>query len=138
MSAESDILQKYKVVAVVGLSPNEDRASFHVASYLKANGYMIVPVNPTAAEILGEKCYPDLEKITCDVEVVDVFRRSSEVLAIVEQAIKVGAKAIWMQEGILNDEAAEVARRAGLTVVMDKCMLKEHQKLRAEGLIGSD
>jgi uncharacterized protein len=133
MSAESEILQKYRVVAVVGLSPNEERASYHVASYLKAHGYMIVPVNPAAAEILGEKCYPELGKVTCEVEVVDVFRRSSEVPAIVDQAIELGAKAVWMQEGIVNEEAAERARRAGLTVVVDKCMLKEHRRLQEEG-----
>ena len=134
MSAESEILEKFHIVAVVGLSPSEERASFHVASYLKAHGFMIVPVNPTAGEILGEKCYPELADVTCGVEVVDVFRRASEVPAIVDQAIKMGAKAVWMQEGIVNEEAAERARSAGLLVVMDKCMLKEHRRLKEEGL----
>lgn len=130
MSTEKEILNTSRVVAVVGLSPNPDRPSYRVASYLKEQGYKIIPVNPTTGEILGEVSYPDLSSIPETVDVVDIFRRSEEVPAIVEDAIKIGAKVVWMQEGIINEEAATRAREAGLLVVMDRCMLKEHQKLR--------
>lgn len=129
MNIEEKILSSSRVVAVVGLSPNPDRPSYMVASYLKGKGYKIIPVNPVVKEILGEPSYPNLSSIPEPVEVVDIFRRSEEVSAIVEEAIKIGAKAIWMQEGIINEEAAARARQAGLLVVMDKCMLKEHQRL---------
>ena len=98
--------------------------------YLKEQGYKIIPVNPQAKEILGEPCYPDLASIAEPVEVVDIFRRAEEVPTIVDEAIRIGAKAVWMQEGVINEEAAAGARQAGLLVVMDKCMLKEHQKIR--------
>ena len=104
--------------------------SFRVAAYLKEQGYKIVPVNPWAKEILGEPCYPDLASVPEPVDVVDVFRRAEEVPPIVEQAIKIGAKAVWMQEGVVNEEAAARAKRAGLLVVMDRCILKEHRKLK--------
>lgn len=133
MNIEEEILNSSRVVAVVGLSPNPDRPSHGVASYLKKQGYRIIPVNPQAREILGEVCYPDLASIPEPVDVVDIFRRSEEVPAIVEEAIKIGAKAIWMQEGVINKEAAVRAKEAGLLVVMDRCMLKEHQKLHKEG-----
>jgi len=129
MSTEQQILNSSRVVAVVGLSPNPDRPSYRVASYLKEHGYRIIPVNPTAEEIMGEVSYPDLASIPEPVDVVDIFRRSEEVPAIVEDAIKIGAKAVWMQEGVINEQAAARARAAGLLVVMDKCMFKEHQKL---------
>lgn len=123
---EKDILNSSKVIAIVGLSPNPNRPSHEVASYLIKQGYKIIPVNPNAREILGERCYPNLSSIPEPVDVVDIFRRSEEVPAIVEEAIKIGAKAIWMQEGIINEEGAARAKEAGLMVVMDRCMLKEH------------
>jgi len=129
MSIEKEILNSSRVVAVVGLSPKPDRPSYRVASYLKRNGYKIIPVNPGAREILGEVCYPDLSTIPEPVDVVDIFRRSEEAPAIVEKAIEIGAKAVWMQEGVINEEAAARAKEAGLLVVMDECMLKEHLKL---------
>ena len=130
MSTEEEILSSSRVVAVVGLSVKPDRPSYNVASYLKKNGYKIIPVNPKGGEILGEVCYPDLSSIPGAVDVVDIFRRSEEVPAIVEEAIKIRAKAVWMQEGVINEQAAARAKAAGLLVVMDKCMLKEHRKLR--------
>ena len=133
MSDEKKILNSSRVVAVVGLSPKPDRPSYQVARYLKENGYKIIPVNPKATEILGEVGYPDLSSVPEPVDVVDIFRRSEEVPAIVEEAIKIGAKAVWMQEGVVNEEAAARAKEAGLLVVMDRCMLKEHRKLRNSG-----
>lgn len=130
MSIEEEILNSRRVVAIVGLSPKPDRPSYRVASYLKEQGYRIIPVNPRAREILGEVCYPDLSSIPEAIDVVDVFRRSKEVLVVVEEAIKIRAKALWMQEGMINEEAAARAREAGLLVVMDKCMFKEHHKLK--------
>jgi len=126
---EEKILKTCQTVAVVGLSPKPNRPSNMVASYLKENGYKIIPVDPRAGEILGEVCYTNLSSIPEPVDVVNVFRRPKEVPAIVEEAIKLGAKAIWMQEGVINHEAATQAMEAGLLVVMDKCMLKEHRKL---------
>jgi len=132
MNPEEKILKTYHTVAVVGLSPKSDRPSFKVASYLKEQGYRVIPVNPQAKEILGEICYPDLASIPQPVEVVDIFRSSEQVPAIVEEAIKVGAKAVWMQEGVINEEAAARAKEAGLLVVMDKCMRKEYLKLKGK------
>ena len=117
-------------MAIVGLSPNPDRPSHRVASYLKEKGYKIIPVNPAVKEVLGEPSYPDLVSIPEPVDVVDIFRRSEEVPAIVEEAIKIGAKAVWMQEGVVNEKAASRAKEAGLLVVMNKCMRKEHKKLQ--------
>ena len=114
---------------MVGLSEKPDRPSYRVASYLKENGYKIIPVNPEAKEILGEICYPYLSSIPEPVDAVDIFRRAEEVPAIVEEAIKIGANAVWMQEGVINEQAATRAKEAGLLVVMDRCMFKEHQKL---------
>ena len=130
MSTEKRILKDYRTIAMVGLSPNPTRPSHIVASYLKENGYKIIPVNPRAGEILGEISYPNLSSIPEQVDVVDIFRRSHEVPAIVQEAITVGAKAVWMQEGVKHAEAAERARKAGLLVVMDRCMFKEHRRLR--------
>jgi uncharacterized protein len=130
MSTESSILKSCHVVAVVGCSANEERASYRVAKYLKEHGYKIIPVNPAINEVLGEKCYPDLISVPESVEVVDIFRKSEDVPSIVEQAVKIGAKAVWMQEGIVNDNAAGQARAANIMVVMDRCMLKEHQHLQ--------
>ena len=123
------ILTESKTIAVVGLSPKEDRPSYRVAYYLKSKGYRIIPVNPNAQEILGEKSYPDLRSIPGKIDVVDIFRKSEDVLPVVDEAIQTGAKAVWMQEDIVNEPAAQKARSAGLLVVMDRCMLKEHRKL---------
>ena len=130
MSVEAEILKESKVVAVVGLSPEKERPSYSVASYLKENGYKIIPVNPNYHEILGEKSFPDLGSVTKLVDVVDIFRRSEAVPEIVDQAIKIGAKAVWMQEGVVSEPAAAKARQAGLKVVMNKCMRKEHEKIK--------
>jgi predicted CoA-binding protein len=127
----SEILHSSRVVAVVGLSTKPERPSHRVASYLKENGYRIIPVNPEEKEIVGETSYPDLASIPERVDVVDIFRRSEEVPAIVEEAIKIGAKAVWMQEGVVNKAAASRAREAGLMVIMDRCMRKEHLRLQA-------
>jgi len=130
MTIEEEILKSNRVVAVVGLSPKTDRPSYRVASYLKEQGYRIIPVNPSAREILGEVCFPDLSSIPESIDVVDIFRNSEEVPSIVEEAIKTGAKVVWMQEGIVNESAAKKARQAGLLVVMDKCMKKQHESLK--------
>ena len=130
MSIEEEILKSSRVVAMVGLSAKPDRPSNIVASYLKENGYRVIPVNPQEEKILGEVCYPDLNSIPEPVDVVDIFRRPEDVPPIVEEAIKVGAKAVWMQEGVINEEAAARAESAGLQVVMDKCMKKEHAALQ--------
>jgi hypothetical protein len=129
---EEEILNSSRVIAMVGLSPRTERPSYQVASYLKEQGYRIVPVNPTAKKILGRVCYSNLSAVPEAVDVVAIFRCSEEVPGIVEEAIEVGAKAVWMQEGVINEEAAARAREAGLMVVMDRCMLKEHQKLGAK------
>ena len=126
-----DTLRNAKTVAVVGISPKEDRPSYIVALYLKSKGYRIIPVRPDGEEILGEKVYHGLLEIPEEigVEVVDIFRRSEDVPPIVEEAIQRGAKVVWMQEGVIHKEAGEKAERAGLKVVMDRCMKKEHQRL---------
>ena len=129
MNTVRDILEKSKVIAVVGLSPKPERDSHEVAKYLQGQGYRIVPVNPRADTILGEKSYPDLASIPGKVDVVDIFRRSDDVPPVVDQAIAIGAKAVWMQLGIVNEGAAAKAREAGLGVVMDRCMLVEHRNL---------
>ena len=136
MSDEEKILNTYRTVAVVGLSPKAERPSHRVATYLREQGYRIIPVNPKEKEILGETSYPDLASIPDPIEVVEIFRGSEEVLPIVEEAVKAGAKAIWMQEGVINEEAAASAREAGLMVIMDKCMLKEHIRLRVNADAG--
>ncbi len=118
-----------KTIAVVGLSPKEVRPSYGVARYLQSVGYKIIPVNPGHLEILGEKSYPTLKDIPVKVDVVDVFRRSEYVMPIAEAAIEIGAKAIWFQDGVINTEAAKKAADAGLLVVMDDCMLRQHQTM---------
>jgi predicted CoA-binding protein len=132
VSIEDKILNSSRTIAVVGLSPEPDRPSHRVARYLKEQGYRIVPVTPKAKEILGEPCYSNLSSIPGTVDAVDIFRRSEEVTAVVEEAIRIGAKAIWMQEGVIDEAAAVRAREAGLLVVMDRCMLKEHRRLKAK------
>jgi uncharacterized protein len=125
MSPETTILNNYHNVAMVGASSNEERPSFRVFSYLTRQGYNVIPVNPNEQEILGKTSYPDLLSVQGKVEVVDIFRKPEQVMPIVDQAIKIGAKAVWMQEGIVNEEAAAMARDAGLLVVMGKCMRKQ-------------
>lgn len=126
---ESEILTEYRSIAVVGASANVERDSYKVTSYLIEHGYQVYPVNPNAKEILGKTSYPDLGSIPEGVEVVNIFRRSEQVMPIVDQAIEIGAKAVWMQAGVVNEEAAAKARDAGLVVVMDKCIREEHQHL---------
>jgi predicted CoA-binding protein len=123
------ILKNSRTVAVVGLSKYPEKDSHKVAGYLQAKGYKIIPVNPTADEILGEKAYKSLTDISTSVDVVDVFRPSAEVGQIVGDAIKIDAKAVWMQEGIIDESAAQRALDAGLDVVMDMCMMTEHRRL---------
>jgi predicted CoA-binding protein len=128
-SAVRRIVQGFRTVAVVGLSPKPDRPSHRVARYLQGCGYRIVPVQPGVEEVLGERCYPSLSAIPFPVEVVDVFRRSDAVPPVAEEAAAIGAKALWLQEGITHPEAEAKARAAGLLVVSDRCLLKEHMKL---------
>jgi predicted CoA-binding protein len=130
MTQEEEILKGSKIIAIVGLSSNPDRPSNEVGRYLKAHGYSVIPVNPNEKAILGETCYPDLSSIPVKVDVVDVFRRAEDVPPIAAEAVKIGAKVLWMQEGIVSEEAAATGRQGGLTVVMDRCMKKEHQKLK--------
>lgn len=132
MSIEEDILKSSRVVAIVGLSSKPNRPSYRVGSYLKAKGFKVIPVNPAEKEVVGEKSYPDLSSIPEPVDVVDIFRRPEYVPPIVEEAIKIGAKAVWMQEGIVNEAAAARAEEAGLKVVMDHCMRKEYMKMIGE------
>ena len=130
-----DILLSAKTIASVGLSSNQQKESYWIVSYLRDQGYRIIPVNPTADEILGEKAYPDLESVPEKIDVVQVFRKPEDVPPVVDSAIKIGAKAVWMQEGIVNEEAAQKARQAGLQVVMDACMRVTHRRLIGEKLI---
>jgi predicted CoA-binding protein len=125
-----DILVSAKVVAVVGLSDKPHRDSYHVAEYLQRAGYRVIPVNPAVKEVLGERAYASLREVPEKVDVVDIFRKPEAVPQIVEDAITIGAKAVWMQEGIAHNAAADRARGAGLRVVMSKCMMKEHARLR--------
>jgi predicted CoA-binding protein len=133
-----ETLQKYKIIAVVGLSSDENKPSYQVAKYLKDHGYRIVPVNPNVKEVLGEKSYSDLlslpERLQRSVEVVDIFRKSQDVLPIVQEAVQLRQSfgkplVVWMQLGIVNWEAAETARRADMTVIMDRCIKVEHSQL---------
>lgn len=124
-----DILRQTKVIAVVGLSNDPARPSYDVASYMQRQGYRIVPINPQAREILGEQAYPDLLSVPFDVDMVDIFRRPEAVGPHVDEAIQKGARSIWMQLGIRNEEAAQRARAAGLRVVMDRCVKVDHMQL---------
>jgi predicted CoA-binding protein len=123
-----EILKSSKTIAIVGLSSNKFRPSYGVAKYLQAAGYRIIPVNPQETEVLGQKSYARLEDVPENIDAVDIFRRPEYVPDIVDSAIRLGVRAVWMQEGVINPEAAEKARQAGLLVVMDHCMLKEHAK----------
>jgi predicted CoA-binding protein len=126
------ILKENRTVAVVGLSTHPDKPGHFVPKYLQQQGYRIIPVNPTAKgqTILGETVYGSLREIPAKVDIVDIFRPPKDVPPIVEEAVAIGAKAVWMQEGIVNNAAAERAISAGLAVVMDRCMMKEHQGMR--------
>jgi len=124
----SGLLERSRTIAVVGLSDKPDRDSYRVAAYLQQQGYRIIPVNPSVTEVLGERAYPDVRALPSAPDIVDIFRKPDAVPEIVEQAIAAGAKAIWMQEGIVHNAAAERARAAGLAVVMGRCILKEHRK----------
>lgn len=124
-----EILLAAKVIASVGLSGNQEKESYWIGAYLMEQGYQLIPVNPTATEILDEKSYPDLESVPVKIDVVQVFRKPEDVPPVVDDAIKVGAKVVWMQEGIVNEEAAQKARDAGLQVVMDTCMRATHRRL---------
>ena len=129
MSNIAEILKSSRTIAVVGLSSNPMRPSNGVAAYLKRAGYRIIPVNPKETEVLGEKCYARLEDIREKIDIVDIFRRPEYVPEVVDSAIRIGAKTVWMQEGVIHQAAAGQAREAGLEVVMDRCILKEHRKL---------
>ena len=129
---DDDIRKIYslKNIAVVGMSKNQEKAAHYVPKYLIDNGYNVIPVNPTATEILERKCYPSLLDIPGTVDVVDVFRPSDQVLPVIEEAVKIKPKVIWLQEGIHNIQAEEVARKAGIPIVIfNRCMLAEHQRL---------
>ncbi len=129
MDTEKEILTNCNTIAVVGISSDAARASNRVARYLMEQGYQVIPVNPKESSVLGKTCYPNLKAVPGKVDAVNVFRRSEDVEPIVDQAIEIGAGAIWMQEGITNETAAQKARQAGLKVVQDRCIMKEHRLL---------
>ncbi len=134
MTIENDtelrnILTSAHTVATVGASSNPDKPSYGIFQYLAEAGYNMIPVNPTVKEVLGRKSYPDLMSVPEKIDVVQVFRKPEDVPAVVEQAIQVGARVVWMQEGIVNQQAAERAEKAGLKVVMDRCMMQTHLRL---------
>jgi uncharacterized protein len=121
-----EIFKNCKTIAVVGLSADESRPSHRIARYLQGCGFKVIPVNPTIKEVLGEKAYPGLRDIPQHVDIVDVFRKAEDVPPIADDAIAIGAKCLWMQEGIVNKQAAKKAEQAGLQVVMDRCIMMEH------------
>jgi predicted CoA-binding protein len=123
------LLQETKTIAVVGLSNKPDRPSYGVTQYMQAHGYKIIPVNPTCSEILGETCYPDLSSIPVAVDMVNVFRKPEDCLEVAREAVKIGAKSLWLQMGVINQEALDYASSHGLTGIMDKCLMVEHRKL---------
>jgi len=129
MAAIRDLLRDSHTIAVVGLSSKKFRPSHGVAEYMQKEGYRIIPVNPNETEVLGEKSYARIEDIPEHIDIVDIFRRPEFVGSLVDSAIQIGAGVIWMQEGVVHEEAAQKARAAGLAVVMDRCILKEHMRL---------
>jgi uncharacterized protein len=129
-SAISKMLEDSKIIAVVGLSSDPSRASYSVSRYMQSNGYRIIPVNPNEATALGEKSYASLEDISEKIDLVDIFRRSEEAGRHVDEAIRIGARGVWLQEGVIDEAAARRALDAGLDVAMDRCILKEHMKRR--------
>ncbi len=125
------LLQASTVIAVVGMSDNPQRPSYQVAAYLQSQGYRIIPVNPQLTKVLGERCYPDLRSIPEPFDLVDVFRQPQHVPAVVDEAIAVGATALWLQDGVVHETAAAKARAAGMTVVMDDCTARRHRRMQA-------
>lgn len=123
------VLRKAKTIAVVGASPKPERDSGRIAQFLAGEGYNVIPVNPAYQEVLGMKCYPDLKSIGSAIDIVDIFRKSEEVMPVVEEAIAVGASTVWMQLDVVNIEAAGRAEQAGLKVIMDRCIAVEHRRL---------
>ena len=128
MSGIPELLRKSRVIAVVGLSNKRARPSYSVSEYMQKQGYRIIPVNPNESEVLGEKAYARLEDIPEHVDIVDIFRRSEMVAPVVDSAIRIGASAVWMQEGVVDQVSARKAKAAGLAVVIDRCILKEHSR----------
>jgi uncharacterized protein len=124
-----ELLHNARTIAVVGLSGKRFRPSYGVSEYMQSAGYRIIPVNPNERQVLGEKSYPSLDDVPEAVDIVDIFRRSEFVPEIVEAAIRKGAQVIWMQEGVIHEQAAARARQAGLEVIMDRCILKEHRRM---------
>lgn len=122
------ILDECRTIAVVGLSSSSMRPSYGVSRYMQQHGYRIIPVNPNETEVLGERAYATLDEVTEPIDLVDVFRRSEAAGAVVDDAIRLGAKAVWLQEGVIDSAAAQRAQNAGLAVVMDRCILKEHMR----------
>jgi predicted CoA-binding protein len=129
MVAGENLLRNAKTIAVVGLSSRRTRPSYGVSEYMQSAGYRIIPVNPNESEVLGEKAYATLDDVPEHVDIVDIFRRSELVPEVVDAAIRIGARGVWMQEGVVHEDAAKKARAAGLEVVMDHCILKEHRKM---------
>jgi len=129
LSRIKEVLKVSTTIAVVGFSPKEQRPSNIVGRYLMNAGYKIIPVNPGRKEICGLTCYPNLSEVPEKIDIVDIFRRPEDVLPVVEEAVRVGAKTIWMQQGIINEEAAEYASKAGLFVVMDRCIKIDHENM---------
>lgn len=128
MADIGEVLRRSRVIAVVGLSSKRARPSYGVAEYMQKQGYRIIPVNPNESHVLGEKAYARLEDIPEHVDIVDIFRRSECVAPVVDSAIRIGASAVWMQEGVIDQAAARKAKAAGLTAIVDRCILKEHQR----------
>ena len=128
----TDIFRSARTIAVIGLSNDEMRPSYGVSRYMQQQGYRIIPVNPNVTEAIGEKAYGSLREIPEKVDIVDVFRRPDAVPAIVDEVIELNVPVLWLQEGVVHEDAAEKARSAGVTVVMDKCILKEHRKRRTD------
>jgi len=133
MTVETEVLRRYRTIAVVGLSSEPQRAAYSVSRYMQKQGYKIIPIHPDETEVIGEKAYRDLSSVPEPIEIVNIFRRPEHVPEIVADAIAVGAKVVWMQEGIVNKEAAKAGEDAGLTVVMDRCLRSEHRRLAATG-----
>ncbi len=129
MDLQEKMLRESHTVAVVGLSPKPDRDSHRVAAYLQAQGYRIIPVNPQVQEVLGERSYPDLSAVPENIDLVDVFRRSEQVRPVIEEAIRLGIRRIWLQDGIVDEDGAAMAREAGAAVVMNDCTMRVHSRL---------
>jgi predicted CoA-binding protein len=126
----AELLRSSRTIAVVGLSGKPWRPSHGVTGYMQHQGYRVIPVNPNETEVLGEQAYPDLDSVPEKIDIVNIFRRSEFTLPAIEAAIRIGARAIWMQEGVIHEDGARLAQSAGLLVIMDRCILKEHRKLQ--------